>query len=629
MHTSAMRNGADFFNSYCSNLSSGLVLDIGSQDVNGSLRQVCPSHLKYIGVDFVAGRNVDVILNDPYTLPFDDNQADVILSSSCFEHSEMFWIVFLEVMRVLKPTGVFYLSVPSNGAFHRYPVDCWRFYPDSGNALVAWAKRNGVNAKLLESFTSLQDQDIWNDFTAVILKDDAYCNQYPNRMSSHRSDVENVIICGSDNIAQFQTFPEDQRKLIEFHSKKNEPLLKLSSGHKAEYEESNSFRTSSETFSESDNCPVCGGAEFISGQALWPKLIDAWELSAEEVVYVNEQQATICKSCGSNVRSMTLALALRNYVGSNSTLLETVEDKSFNFGKILEVNEAGTLHNCLSRLPEHQFASYPEYDLTNLSIPSDTFDIVVHSDTLEHIPNPDMALQECWRVLKPGGALIFTVPVIVGRMSRSRAGLPKSFHGAPNDVRDDMVVHTEYGADIWVSVMQAGFSRCEFFSYKFPAGIALLARKSKNSTSDKRQFYEQPRQQPIIQKSISTDEALQEAVNEVLQLALEYEQAANLEQAEKLYREIVNYIPRHAEANYHLGVIESSLKGPFFALPRLEIAVEVNPANEQYWVTYIDALMLSGTTHSIQDVLKLGQQHGLKPETAATLKQKLAELLNQ
>ena len=41
-----------------------------------------------------------------------------------------------------------------------------------------------------------------------------------------------------------------------------------------------------------------------------------------------------------------------------------------------------------------------------------SFDLVVHSDTLEHVPDPLRALQECRRVLRPGGALCFTVPTL-------------------------------------------------------------------------------------------------------------------------------------------------------------------------------------------------------------------------
>ena len=84
-----------------------------------------------------------MVLDDPYTLPFADESVDIVVSTSCLEHSEMFWLSFLEMLRVLRPTGLLYLNVSSNGNFHRYPVDCWRFYPDSGVAMVCWARRNG------------------------------------------------------------------------------------------------------------------------------------------------------------------------------------------------------------------------------------------------------------------------------------------------------------------------------------------------------------------------------------------------------------------------------------------------------------------------------------------------------
>ena len=55
-------------------------------------------------------------------------------------------------MRVLKPAGLLYINAPSNGDYHRYPVDCWRFFPDSGVALQNWANRNGYECAMLESF---------------------------------------------------------------------------------------------------------------------------------------------------------------------------------------------------------------------------------------------------------------------------------------------------------------------------------------------------------------------------------------------------------------------------------------------------------------------------------------------
>ena len=187
------------------------MIEIGSQDVNGSLRAVAPIEFEYVGVDFQAAKGVDVVLEDPYALPFETGSVDIVLSSSCFEHSEMFWLVFLEVMRVLKPTGIFYLNAPSTGGFHRYPVDCWRFYPDSGRALVSWSKRNGGNAQLLESYT--QKGGGWQDFVAVFLKDETLASRYPYRILNLKKDFENGLLLGGDTFLNMTGECQNERKL--------------------------------------------------------------------------------------------------------------------------------------------------------------------------------------------------------------------------------------------------------------------------------------------------------------------------------------------------------------------------------------------------------------------------------
>jgi SAM-dependent methyltransferase len=188
MHPSALNLGNEFFRTYGSEGSKEkLVIDLGSQDIVGSLRSVCSPSFKYLGVDFQAGENVDLILNNPYQLPFDDNSIDIIVCSSVFEHSQFFWKLYLEILRVLKPEGIFYLNAPSNGYIHRYPVDCWRFYPDAGIALVEWGKENGFSPALLESFIAdkhdlKNDEDWWNDYIAVFIKDASKSAIYANRI---------------------------------------------------------------------------------------------------------------------------------------------------------------------------------------------------------------------------------------------------------------------------------------------------------------------------------------------------------------------------------------------------------------------------------------------------------------
>ena len=212
MHPTAMSNCKSFFDTYVDSFSDSnklKIVEIGSQDVNGSLREVAPANCEYTGVDFAEGKGVDVVLSDPYSLPFESDSADIVLSSSCFEHSEMFWIVYLEILRILKPKGLFYLNIPSIGPFHRYPVDCWRFYPDSGRALVSWAKRNAINAALMESYVCAQKSEVWNDFVAVFLKDEKFAADFPKRILDQKSDIENGIIYGKNDLLKPSASPEE------------------------------------------------------------------------------------------------------------------------------------------------------------------------------------------------------------------------------------------------------------------------------------------------------------------------------------------------------------------------------------------------------------------------------------
>jgi len=229
MHATAMNHGRLFFETYLHRRPRSTIVEIGAQDVNGSLREVSPLGCQYVGVDFVAGPGVDVVLDDPYRLPFDDASIDAVVTSSCLEHSELFWLAFLEMLRILKPDGLLYLNVPSNGAFHRFPVDCWRFYPDSGAALVKWARRSGYQPLLLESFTGRQDQHEWNDFVAVFLKDEAQLAAHPERILSRHRNFDNGYRHGAAEFENGQFVPEDRRKLMKMIAAVNAFMKSLQS----------------------------------------------------------------------------------------------------------------------------------------------------------------------------------------------------------------------------------------------------------------------------------------------------------------------------------------------------------------------------------------------------------------
>ncbi|GGA25402.1 hypothetical protein GCM10010981_12440 [Dyella nitratireducens] len=223
-------------------------------------------------------------------------------------------------------------------------------------------------------------------------------------------------------------------------------------------------------------CGVCGGTTFTSLKVLWTSLIDEWQISREEAEYVERQQGEICDSCGSNLRSIALANAIRAYLGTTEVLQDAVRSIASREISILEINEAGNLTPFLKQFEHYVFGAYPAVDMHAIPYADGTFDMVIHSDTLEHVFNPIHALSECRRVLKPEGALCFTVPTIVGRMSRDRTGLPMSYHGNPGTATDDLVVRTEFGADAWTYAMRAGFTDVTIHTVSYPAATAMLAR---------------------------------------------------------------------------------------------------------------------------------------------------------
>lgn len=131
-------------------LPAPAVLDLGAADVNGSYRALFRHpRLRYTGADLAPGPGVDVVLDDPYRLPFDDGSMDLVLSGQMLEHCEFFWRAFDEMVRVLRPGGRIFLIAPSAGPIHRYPVDCYRFHPDAFHAL---ARHAGVHLV-----------DVWHD----------------------------------------------------------------------------------------------------------------------------------------------------------------------------------------------------------------------------------------------------------------------------------------------------------------------------------------------------------------------------------------------------------------------------------------------------------------------------------
>jgi len=166
LHASSIENMRRFIDRYLGRKRARAarplrVVDVGSADVNGSYRSLFPQpEFDYVGVDLAAGPGVDLVLANPYSFPFADGSADLVVSGQAFERCPRFWELFREMLRVLHPDGYLFLSAPSSGPLHRYPEDCYRFLPDAFRSL---SRESGC--QLLELRTD--ERGPWHDLVGV------------------------------------------------------------------------------------------------------------------------------------------------------------------------------------------------------------------------------------------------------------------------------------------------------------------------------------------------------------------------------------------------------------------------------------------------------------------------------
>jgi len=103
---------------------------------------------QYVGTDVVERLNVDVVMPEPYTLPFSDDSFQMIVTGQVIEHIPYPWISMMELGRILAPGGVIICTAPSRGHVHNPPYDAWRYYPDSYRALANGRDSSWPNCRL-------------------------------------------------------------------------------------------------------------------------------------------------------------------------------------------------------------------------------------------------------------------------------------------------------------------------------------------------------------------------------------------------------------------------------------------------------------------------------------------------
>jgi len=112
-------------------------------------------------------------------------------------------------------------------------------------------------------------------------------------------------------------------------------------------------------------------------------------------------------------------------------------------------------------------------------------------------------------------------------------------------------------------------------------------------------------------------------VDQALQQGVAAHKEGKLEEAERLYRAILQSQPLHPDANHNLGVLAVSVNQANVALPLFKIALEANPKIEQFWLSYIDALIKEKQFGHAKKVLEQGKKHGVAGEKLNALEAQL------
>lgn len=116
-------------------------------------------------------------------------------------------------------------------------------------------------------------------------------------------------------------------------------------------------------------------------------------------------------------------------------------------------------------------------------------------------------------------------------------------------------------------------------------------------------------------------------IEQALQQGVAAHKEGKVQDAERLYRAILNSQPLHPDANHNLGVLAVSFNKAAAALPLFKTALEANPKTEQFWLSYIDCLIKLDSFDEASQVLIDAKQKGVATAKLQLLEKRLQSSL--
>lgn len=179
-----------------------------------------------------------------------------------------------------------------------------------------------------------------------------------------------------------------------------------------------------------------------------------------------------CVRCGASAIHLSILAVLK-------TMIPNLKEKH-----IYELSSRGPLFDYLERVSKK--LTYSEHidnvpcgkflngvqcqNIEQLTYSDENFDICTSTEVFEHVACDQAGFREIYRVLKPGGVFIFTVPLTKCKETVERAVfengkirhiLPPEYHGDRLRGQNKVLVFRDYGLDITERLQSSGFRRTE------------------------------------------------------------------------------------------------------------------------------------------------------------------------
>ena len=116
---------------------------------------------------------------------------------------------------------------------------------------------------------------------------------------------------------------------------------------------------------------------------------------------------------------------------------------------------------------------------------------------------------------------------------------------------------------------------------------------------------------------------MEKPIDLALKEAVAAHEENNLQKARQLYDAILKAQPDHPDANHNLGLLAAAAGNVTDALPLFKKALEANPSETQFWLSYIEGLIKTSSWDDVKKALADAKQAGLNKAQIVLLEKKL------